>query len=99
MERVEFDPANPTLFNLALTPEDTSEFLSEEFFAQKLASLAASAGHPDAFWMGLDDAMKAYWKRTRQRSTVRARVHRRAAPYGDRTHDRTLTKRVLCQLS
>ena len=53
MDGVEFDPANPTLFNLALTPEDTSEFLSEEFFAQKLASFAASSEHPDAFWMGL----------------------------------------------
>ena len=62
MERVEFDPANPTLFNIALTPENTSEFLSEEFFAQKLASLAASSEHPDAFWMGLDDGMKAYWQ-------------------------------------
>ena len=62
VDRVEFDPANPTLFNIALAPEDTSEFLSEEFFAQKLASLAASSEHPDAFWMGLDDAMKAYWQ-------------------------------------
>ena len=62
MERVEFDPANPTLFNLALTPEDTSEFFSEEFFAQKLASFAAEAEHPDAFWMGLDEGMKAHWE-------------------------------------
>ena len=46
MKRVEFDPANPTLFNIALTPENTSEFLSEEFFAQKLASFAASSEHP-----------------------------------------------------
>ena len=51
-----------TLFNLALTPEDTSEFLSEELFAQKLASFAASSEHPDAFWMGLDDGMKAHWE-------------------------------------
>ena len=41
MGRIELDPANPTLFNIALTPEDTSDFLSEEFFAQKLASFAS----------------------------------------------------------
>ena len=62
MEQVDFDPANPTLFNIALTAEDKSDFLSEEFFAQKLASFAAESEHPDAFWMGLDEGMKAHWE-------------------------------------
>ena len=30
---------------------------------------------------------------------VRDETHKQQAPCGDRTHDRTLTKRMLCQLS